>query len=423
MLQQILTDMFIEPELLAELNEEQKQTLFIKMREEQVRRWKEREARLEKEEAVTQRPKKATGKCISWLQGSDSDVWVWVMGEHPTDTPYEQICDEVMAERAALQAQKEAEELRAKKEEELVKRLSNIHLDGEQDSWREEEARQAQVRQAAAEEQSRREEELKRREEEERRKAEEEVRRLEEERAQQIYMDLKEVQRSVLGQEKEDPEWQETLRKSKAADLRRRSLAKQTREDHRRRSVRALEQGRVAAVSKAFGATRPALPPKPKQRTVAVNTDALSRRPGVRRTLSTSSREQIVQWFREEQLPLHAGFVRDHSRIAPWFHGIITRQEAEALLSPCAPGYFLIRVSERIKGYVLSYRCREEMKHFLIDATENCYMLLGDQIKFPTLLDLVEYHEGEPITMSGGEQLLKPCGQKQGHVDYSALFT
>ncbi|XP_051763560.1 SH2 domain-containing protein 4A isoform X1 [Ctenopharyngodon idella] len=420
MLQQILADMYIEPELLAELNEEQKQVLFFKMREEQIRKWRERETQLEKEEAASVKVKKVSGKCVSWMKGLDDDVWVWVMGEHHDDKPYDKICDEIMNERAALQAQREAEQLRAKKEAELEKRFSGLYLEPEQVVLSEQEV-QLKARQAAALEQRRADEELKKLELEERRKAEEELRRLEQERKQQIYMSLKEVQSSKQTHDEQDKDWQQTLQKSKAADMRRRSIAKQTIEDHRRRSVKALERGRVAAMTKAFGSTNPTLPPKPKPRNTS---GAISRKGGMRRSLSTSSRDHIIRWFQEEQLPLRAGFQRDQSRIAPWFHGIISREQAEALLNDGEPGLFLVRVSERIFGYVLSYRSKEGIKHLLIDASENCYMLLGDQIKFSSLSELVEYHQVEPLSSSGEEEyLLQACGQREATVDYTELFT
>lgn len=111
MLRQILSEMFIDPDLLAELSEEQKQILFYKMREEQIRRWKEREAAMERKESlpVKSRPKKENGKSVHWKLGADKQVWVWVMGEHHLDKPYDVLCDEILAERERLRAVKDAE--------------------------------------------------------------------------------------------------------------------------------------------------------------------------------------------------------------------------------------------------------------------------------------------------------------------------
>ncbi|XP_024138696.1 SH2 domain-containing protein 4A [Oryzias melastigma] len=81
MLEKILKDMWVEPELLEALNEEQKKILFLKMREEQVRRWTEREEREEKEGRSNTQTKKASSKHVSWLLGRDGDVSVSVIGE------------------------------------------------------------------------------------------------------------------------------------------------------------------------------------------------------------------------------------------------------------------------------------------------------------------------------------------------------
>uniref|UniRef100_A0A3B3QE90 Zgc:100829 n=1 Tax=Paramormyrops kingsleyae TaxID=1676925 RepID=A0A3B3QE90_9TELE len=83
MLQQILKDMHIDPDMLEALNDDQKKILFFKMREEQVRRWKEREENLEREAkvALKSRPKKVHSKSVSWLLGRDGDVHVVVIGE------------------------------------------------------------------------------------------------------------------------------------------------------------------------------------------------------------------------------------------------------------------------------------------------------------------------------------------------------
>ncbi|XP_028838514.1 SH2 domain-containing protein 4A [Denticeps clupeoides] len=83
MLRQILDEMYIDPDVLEALNEDQKKTLFFKMREEQVRRWKEREEKLESEggPADLRKPRTKKAKSVSWQLGRDGDLQVYVIGE------------------------------------------------------------------------------------------------------------------------------------------------------------------------------------------------------------------------------------------------------------------------------------------------------------------------------------------------------
>lgn len=46
-----------------------------------------------------------------------------------------------------------------------------------------------------------------------------------------------------------------------------------------------------------------------------------NRNQGVVRTVSSSAQEDIIRWFKEEQLPLRAGYQKTSDTIAPWFHG------------------------------------------------------------------------------------------------------
>ncbi|MEE6459977.1 hypothetical protein FKM82_000811 [Ascaphus truei] len=247
-----------------------------------------------------------------------------------------------------------------------------------------------------------------------------------EERTQEIYMNWKEAQDIRHKLEKEDSQWQESLKKSKAADERRRSIAKQARDDYKRLSMQSIAKGNVSDKAKTFGGgeiRRPPLPPKPRFVNPVPNNCNISRRQAVRRSDSSSTRENIIKWFKEDQLPLHAGWDTSGYYIAPWFHGIISRLESEDLLKSEVPGSFLLRVSERIKGYVLSYRSEEGYMHFLIDASGTSYSFLGvDQVQHASLAVLIEYHKDEPITSLGKELLLYPCDQQEHTCDYRDLF-
>ncbi|KAG7283737.1 hypothetical protein CRUP_034361 [Coryphaenoides rupestris] len=65
-------------------------------------------------------------------------------------------------------------------------------------------------------------------------------------------------------------------------------------------------------------------------------------------------RELVLRWFTETQeaLILHNG------NFPPWFRGFTARKDAEDLLRDKTMGCFLIRLSEKVLGYILSYKMK-----------------------------------------------------------------
>ena len=58
MLKQILETMYVDPELLEVMSDDQKELLFRQMREEQLRRWKKRDAELQRRPQPKRTPRK-----------------------------------------------------------------------------------------------------------------------------------------------------------------------------------------------------------------------------------------------------------------------------------------------------------------------------------------------------------------------------
>ncbi|XP_060851882.1 SH2 domain-containing protein 4A-like [Rhopalosiphum padi] len=396
MLQQILKDMYVDPELLAELDETQKQTLFCRMREEQVRRW----SIWDHNESIkpTYPKRQKNNKKVQWMLDTNGNPWTWIMGEHKDDKTIEQIIEEEAREAARLQAEHETEQLRLKVESELMAMLESkaktqfnppetkyahateeIYCSVEDLNTRN--ARKPscvapQPIRGALKELSFN-------------KVSERVRnweqRVMEERTSEIYNKMKnkkeeEERQAEEADKKQEIVWREQKQKAKEVELQIRQIARQAREEHRRSLLSITEKP-----SNVMFVPNSSKPP---------------------------SKKAVVEWFRAKEIPRRAGFEKDKNAIATWFHGLITRQEAEILLNNEPVGSFLVRLSERIWGYAITYKDHDCCKHYLVDASNGHYQFLGtNQISHNTLSELVSYHRKMPITKTGEELLLRPCNR------------
>ncbi|XP_060071775.1 SH2 domain-containing protein 4B-like isoform X2 [Ylistrum balloti] len=462
MLQQILQDMYIDPELLAELSEEQKQVLFVKMREEQVRRWKESEKKLEMEDRKSPRKRKPGKKgFVKFLEGSDGQEWVWVMGEHQGDRRIEDILEEEAKNEAFRKAELEMDKLRQQEEMDLKQRLEQEEREVElarkkmeEDVRRKKE--EAEMYKSIKEatmvakrlEEEKKKEEMKRVENlrlrackkcedlqqssfaQERRVSMEKVEKAKRRRSNELYVRWKEMRRQIEKTAEEESKevednWHYREKQAKEAEKQMQTLAKRAREEHRN-SLR-LTSGVINAASAFSEGVKPPLPPKPKYLTQ----NALASQNGTsgnkvsrkKRSLRPKNKDDVVKWFLEEEKPQGVGIDPKTKTVATWFHGVISRVDAELMLQSKTLGAFLVRVSERVWGYTISYRAEDRCKHFLIDTSDAGYQFFGaNQVLHASLHELIEFHKNNPITVMGGEKLRHPVGQSKDPPDYQGLL-
>ncbi|XP_075391670.1 SH2 domain-containing protein 7 [Tenrec ecaudatus] len=124
-----------------------------------------------------------------------------------------------------------------------------------------------------------------------------------------------------------------------------------------------------------------------------------------------------LKWFMETQAP----FILQNGILPPWFHGSITRKQSEQLLRDKALGSFLIRLSDRTTGYILSYRGSDRCRHFVINQLPNRrYLISGDTRSHSSLAELVRHYQEEQLEPFG-ETLAAVCPRLEDDDLYDAI--
>ncbi|XP_077832906.1 hematopoietic SH2 domain-containing protein isoform X10 [Macaca mulatta] len=97
--------------------------------------------------------------------------------------------------------------------------------------------------------------------------------------------------------------------------------------------------------------------------------------------------------------------------VPEWFHGAISREDAEDLLESQPLGSFLIRVSHSHVGYTLSYKAQSSCCHFMVKLLDDgTFIIPGEKVAHTSLDALVTFHQQNPIEPRR-ELLTQPCRQ------------
>ncbi|NXA33162.1 CSK kinase, partial [Eudromia elegans] len=92
--------------------------------------------------------------------------------------------------------------------------------------------------------------------------------------------------------------------------------------------------------------------------------------------------------------------------LMPWFHGKITREQAERLLYPPETGLFLVRESTNYPGdYTLCVSCEGKVEHYRIIYSSS-KLSIDEEVYFENLMQLVEHYTSDADGLC--TRLIKP---------------
>lgn len=100
----------------------------------------------------------------------------------------------------------------------------------------------------------------------------------------------------------------------------------------------------------------------------------------------------------------------------PWYHGAITRAEAESRLQPCKEAGYLVRTSETGSGkYSIALKTSQGCVHIIVAQTkDNKYTLSQTSGVFGSIPEVVHHYSAEKLPFKGAEHmtLLHPVHSK-----------